>query len=328
MSISRRRFTAAALAVAATGACTGALAQDKYPSKPLRIIVPYPPGASTDALARALGQKLSTNMGVPVVVDNKPGAAGTMGTQLLAASAPDGYTIGIAVPSTHTLPIALSRKVPYDPIRDFTPLSLVASNPLAVVVNPNLPVKTLKELVEYARANPGKLPYGTSGAGTSQHLVGEMLNQLARINIVHVPYKGGSGALNDLLGGQIQVGFVVVPTVLSHVKAGKLRMLAVIDEKRYSELPEVPTNQEALPGFASVPSWLGVFGPAGLPPAITARLVAELQKAARDPELASYLNAGGMPVVGSNGEQFAARMREDIEGWTPIVKAGKLSAAD
>jgi tripartite-type tricarboxylate transporter receptor subunit TctC len=267
-------------------------------------------------------------MGVPVVVENKPGAAGTMGTQLLATAAPDGYTIGIAVPSTHTLPIALSRKVPYDPLKDFTPLSLVANNPLAIVVNPNVPVKTLKELVEYARANPGKLSYGTSGAGTSQHLVGEMLNQFAKINIVHVPYKGGSGSLNDLLSGQIQVAFVVVPTVLTHVKAGKLRMLAIIDEKRYSELPDVPTNTEVLPGFAPVPSWLGVFGPAGLPPSITARLVAELQKAARDPELANYLNAGGMPVIGSNGEQFAARLREDIDGWTPIVKAGKLSATD
>lgn len=328
MSISRRAFSAAALTVGVTGACIPAFAQDKYPSKPLRIIVPFPPGASTDALARALARKLSTNMGVPVVVENKPGAAGTMGTQLLATAAPDGYTIGIAVPSTHTLPIALSRKVPYDPLKDFTPLSLVANNPLAIVVNPNVPVKTLKELVEYARANPGKLSYGTSGAGTSQHLVGEMLNQFAKINIVHVPYKGGSGSLNDLLSGQIQVALVVVPTVLTHVKAGKLRMLAIIDEKRYSELPDVPTTTEALPGFAPVPSWLGVFGPAGLPPAITARLVAELQKAARDPELANYLNAGGMPVIGSNGEQFAARLREDIDGWTPIVKAKKLSATD
>jgi tripartite-type tricarboxylate transporter receptor subunit TctC len=328
MSISRRTFSTATAAFAASAACIVALAQDKYPSRPLRIIVPYPAGASTDALARALGHKLSTNMGVAVVVENKPGAAGTMGTQLLANSAPDGYTIGIAVPSTHTLPIALSRKVPYDPIKDFTPLSLVANNPLAVVVNPSVPATTLKELVEYARANPGKLSYGTSGAGTSQHLVGEMLNQFAKINIVHVPYKGGSGALNDLLGGQIQVAFVVVPTVLTHVKAGKLRMLAVIDERRYSELPTVPTSKEALPGFAPMPSWLGVFGPAGLPHAITARLVAELQKAVRDPELASYLNAGGMPVVGSNGEQFAARLRADIDGWTPIVKAGKLSAVD
>ena len=183
--------------------------------------------------------------------------------------------------------------------------------------------KTLRELVDYAKQNPGKLSYGTSGAGTAQHLVGEMLNQFAKIDIVHVPYKGGSGALNDLIGGQIQVGFVVVPTVLEHVKAGRLRMLAVVDDKRYSELPAVPTQREALPGFSPKTSWLGVFGPAKLPPAIATRLSAELQKAAQDPQLSHYLNTNGMPVVGSTGEEFAKRLRE---AW-PRVDRSTLGAA-
>ncbi len=321
MFTSRRIFTLLACATLAGAA----FAQDKYPSKTIRLIVPFPPGASTDILGRTIAQKLSTSMGVPVIVDNKGGASGTMGSEQLARSAPDGYTIGVAVPATHSLPVALARKVPYDPIKDFTPLSIIANNPLAIVVTPDLPVNNLRELVEYARKNPGKLSYGTSGAGTAQHLVGEMLNQFSHINIVHVPYKGGSGALNDLLGGQIQVGYVVVPTVLQHVKAGKLKMLAVIDDRRYSELPDVPTNREALPGFESKTSWLGIFGPANLPPAIAARLTSELQKAVRDPEVAKNLNAAGMPVVGSTGEQFAARIREDIEGWTPIIKAGKIT---
>lgn len=324
MSTTRRTFTVWALAAVSTRVP----AQDKYPGKPIRIIVPFPPGASTDNLARALGQKLSANMGVPVVVENRAGAGGITGTELLARSAPDGYTIGMAVPATHTLPVALSRKVPYDPIADFTPLSIVANNPLAVVVGPKVPVHTLKELVEYARARPGKLSYATSGAGSSQHLLGEMLNQFAGVNLVHVPYKGGSVALNDLLGGQIEVGYVVVSTVLPHVKAGKLKMLAVIDDRRYPPLPDVPTHLQALPGFEPKTSWLGVFGPAKMPPAITARLVVELQKAARDPELAGFLNASGMPVVGSNGDQFAARMREDIAGWTPIVRAARISIVD
>lgn len=321
MFTSRRLFTILACATLA-GAV---LAQDKYPSKPIRVIVPYPPGASTDLLGRTIAQKLSTNLGVPVIVDNKGGASGIIGSEMLARAAPDGYTIGVAVPSTHSLPVALSRKVPYDPIKDFTPLSIVANNPLAIVVTPDLPVNNLRELVEYARKNPGKLSYGTSGAGTAQHLVGEMLNRFANINIVHVPYKGGSGALNDLLGGQIQVGYVVVPTVLQHVKAGKLKMLAVIDDRRYSELPDVPTNREAMPGFEPKTSWLGFFGPANMPLAISARLTAELQKVVRDPEVARHLNSAGMPVVGSTGEQLAARLREDIDGWTPIVKAGKIT---
>ncbi len=321
MPISRRVLTLLACATLA-GAAFG---QDQYPSKPIRLIVPFPPGASTDLLGRALAQKLSTNMGVPVVVDNKGGAAGTMGSDLLARSAPDGYTIGVAVPATHSIPIALSRKLPYDALKDFTPLSIVANNPLAIVVAPSVPANTLRELVEYARKNPGKLMYGTSGAGTSQHLVGEMLNQFAKIDILHVPYKGGSPALNDLLGGQIQVGYVVVATVLGHVKAGKLKMLAVFDDRRYSELPNVPTNSEALPGFEPMTSWLGVFGPANMPRDLATRLSSELQKAVRDPEVAKYLNAHGMPAVGSTGEQLAARVSADVDGWTPIVKAGKIT---
>jgi tripartite-type tricarboxylate transporter receptor subunit TctC len=322
MSISRRAFTSALVGATLAGT---AMAQDNFPSKPIHMVVPYPPGGSTDILARAVAQQMGVNMGVSVIIDNRAGASGTMGTDYIARAEPDGYTIGVSVPGTLTLPVALSRKTPYDPIASFTPLSILATNPLAIVVPANLPVNSLSELVAYARKNPNKLSYGTSGAGTSEHLVGEMLNQFAKISIVHVPYKGGSSVLNDLLGGQIQVGYVVIATVLPHVKAGRLKMLAVIGEARYSELPNVPTNHEALPGFEPKTSWVGAIAPAKLPPAIAARLTAELQKAVRNPKTTKYLNAAGLPVVGSNGEAFAARIREDIAAWTPIVKAGNIT---
>lgn len=324
MQPTRRAFSALIL----TGMMGRAMATTQYPARPIKIIVPFPPGASTDLLGRALAHRMSINMGVPVVVENKAGASGIIGMELLAKAEPDGYTIGVTVPATHSLPVALNRKVPYDPLKDFTPLSIAARNPMAIVVNPSVPVKTLDELVSYARANPNKLTYGTSGGGTSQHLVGEMLNQFAKTQIVHVPYRGGAGALNDLLAGQIQVAFVVIPTVMKHVKAGKLRMLAVVDDQRYSELPDVPTQSEALPGFSPKTAWLGVFGPAKLPPEVASRLTAEVQKALQDPQLSHQLNTNGMPVVGSNAEQFAKRIREDIDGWTPIVRAGNIVATD
>ena len=305
--------------------CLKAVAQG-YPNRPITLIIPFPPGGSTDIVGRIVAEGLSKELGQQVVVDNRGGAGGAIGAKAISDASPDGYTIGVAVPGTHSIPIALSRKLPYDAIKDFTPLSIAASNPLAVVVAPTVPANNLRELVEYARKNPGKLAYGTSGAGTAQHLVGEMLNQFAKIDILHVPYKGGSPVLNDLLGGQIQVGYVVVATVLGHVKAGKLKMLAVLDDHRYSELPNVPTNSEALPGFEAMTSWLGIFGPAHMPPALASRLTSEIQKVLRDPEVAKYLNANGMPVVGSTGEQLAARIRADVEGWTPIVKAGKITA--
>lgn len=325
MKFTRRAFTVLACLSMATG---GALAQDKYPSKPIRIIVPFPPGASTDIIARTVAPRLSASMGVPVIVENRGGASGITGSDALARSVPDGYTIGIAVPATHSLPVALSRKMPYDPIKDFTPLGILVNNPLATVVTPDLPVNSLKELVDYARKHPGELSYGTSGAGSSQHLVGEMLNQFAKINIVHIPYKGGSGSLNDLLGGQIQVGQTVISSVLPHVKAGKLKMLAVMDEHRYSELPNVPTNHEALPGFNPLTSWIGMLGPAHMDPAVVARLETALRQVLREPAVAQSLNKNGMPVVASTAAEFSKRLREDIEGWTPIVKAGNISAAD
>lgn len=305
-----------------------AWAQERFPSRSIRMIVPYPAGAATDTLARALAQKLGSNLGVAVVVENRGGASGTIGTEQLAKSAPDGYTIGIAVPSTHSLPVALGRKVPYDPLQDFTPLGIMVSNPLAIVVTNDVPVTGLRELVEHARRNPGKLAYASSGGGTSQHLAAEMLSQFAGIHMIHVPYKGGTNSLADLLSGQIQVGFVAIPSVLQHVKAGKLRMLAVIDDKRSPELPDVPTCAEALPGFAPRASWIGMFGPARLPPAVSARLGAELRRALHDPEVTRYLSANGMPVVAGTGEEFAARLREDIETWGPIVRAARITASD
>lgn len=317
MNLSRRSLAAIALASLAGFA----FAQDKYPSKPIRLIVPYPPGASTDILARSLGQKLSTNMGVPVVVDNKAGASGIIGTAALAKAEPDGYTIGIAVPSTHTLPVALNRKVPYDPMKDFTPLSIVANNLLAIVVNPAVPAKTLRELVDYAKQNPGKLSYGTSGAGTAQHLVGEMLNQFAKIDIVHVPYKGASAAMGDLLGGRIQMMIDLVQTPLPNIQAGKLRPLGTTGAQRVALLPDVPTiAEQGLPGFQFA-TWIGIAAPAGTPKPIVDRLHAEMVKALAMPDLQAAFAKQGMQVAPSaSPEAFAQFMKSEHDRLGELIK--------
>jgi tripartite-type tricarboxylate transporter receptor subunit TctC len=312
------------LALAGLSIATTVSAQDVYPNKSIRLIVPYPPGGSTDILARALANKLTQNLGQPVIVENRPGASGIIGMDALVRSTPDGYTIGITVPSTHTIPFAMGRKLPYNPIKDFTPLGTLARNPIAIVVSASLPVESLKDLVEYSKKHPGELSYGTSGIGTSMHLVAEMLNQVAGIDLVHVPYQGGSPVVQGLLGGQIQVGFGVVPTLLPYVKGKRLKMLAIVDEERFAEAPNVPTGREAIPGFAPATSWLGAFGPPGMAAGRAKQINAELVKAMRDPELSRFARDAGMPVMTSTGEEFAARLREEIDAWTAIVRARKL----
>lgn len=311
-------------AVLLLGLASAAAAAQDYPNKPLRLIVPFPPGGSIDILARAFAPKLSAELGQPVVIDNKAGGGGVVGADLVANAAPDGYTIGLAVPSMLTLPTVLERKLSYDPAKDFTLVTVVAKNLLAIVVNPSLPVNSLKELVAYARANPGKLSYGSAGQGSSNHLIGEVLNQFAGIEMVHVAYRGTAPQMSDLLAGQIPVGVVTTASVLPHVKAGKLRMLAVFDDKRYSELPDVPTNHEALPGFEPKMSWTGVIAPAKVPTAVTRRLHDAFVKVGSDPEVRRNMNALGMPVVGGTPQQFSALVQAEIDFWKPIVRKGNI----
>lgn len=298
------------------------LAQD-YPNKALRLVVAYPPGASSDALARSVAQKMSQNLGQPIVVDNRAGASGNIGTEHVAKQAADGYTFMLGTDATHAANMHLTATPSFHPIRDFTPLTLAALNPIVLVVNPAVPARTLRELVDYGRANPDKIAYGSSGSGSPHHLAGELLKQVSGVPFLHVPYKGGAQAVTDVLGGQIPMVFSSLITVLPHIRSGKLRAIAVTQATRYAGLPEVPTFAETLPGF-EMNSWLGFFAPAGLPEAVTRRLNEELIKALRDPEVQPRLDAGGLIVATLSPADFAAMVRKEYEQRGRLISAAAV----
>jgi len=298
------------------------LAQD-YPNKALRLVVAYPPGASSDALARSVAQKMSQNLGQPIVVDNRAGASGNIGTEHVAKQAADGYTFMLGTDATHAANMHLTATPSFHPIRDFTPLTLAALNPIVLVVNPAVPARTLRELVDYGRANPDKIAYGSSGSGSPHHLAGELLKQMSGVPFLHVPYKGGAQAVTDVLGGQIPMVFSSLITVLPHIRSGKLRAIAVTQATRYAGLPEVPTFAETLPGF-EMNSWLGFFAPAGLPEAVTRRLNEELIKALRDPEVQPRLDAGGLIVATLSPADFAAMVRKEYEQRGRLISAAAV----
>src|SRR6266581_2207455 len=243
-----RGLQRAALAALLTVCVSGAWAQ-AYPTKPIRLVVPFPAGGTTDILAREVGQRLSMTLGQPVVIDNRPGAAGNIGAELVARSAPDGYTLLMGTVGTHAINASLYAKMPYDHVKDFAPVILVAGVPNVLVVNPEVPVKTVPELIAYAKANPGKLNFASSGSGTSIHLSGELFKTMTGVQMTHVPYKGSAPALTDLIGGQVQLMFDNLPSSLTFIKAGKLRALAVTSTTRAAALPDVPTVAEFVPGF-------------------------------------------------------------------------------
>jgi tripartite-type tricarboxylate transporter receptor subunit TctC len=303
----------------------GALGQ-AYPSKPIRMVAPYPPGASIDIVARLIGQKMGESMGQAFIVDNKAGASGAIGSEFLARAAPDGYTIGFGNPSTHVLPVALKKKMPYDAVKDFTPISGIAKNILAIAVHPAVPVKNIRELVDYAKANPGKVSYGTPGSGTSHHLIGEMLNEVAGIDMLHIPYKGGGPAVADLLSGQIPMNIASLTTVTPYIKNGRARIIAILDDRRYVELPDVQTGIESFPGFEAKASWTGLFGPAGLPPEIVTRLYTEMRKALGDPEVKKKLEANGFEIIASPPAEFRAFLESDIALWSRVARARNIKS--
>jgi len=312
----------------ATGAlvaafAAGAWAQPNlspYPTKPIRIVVPFPAGGTTDVLARAAAQKLTESLGQPVVVDNRPGAGGNIGAELVAKSAPDGYTLLMGTVGTHAINPSLYPKMPYDHVRDFAPIILVAGVPNVLVVNPSLPVNSVQELIAYAKANPGKLNFASSGNGTSIHLSAELFKTMAGVQMTHVPYKGSAPALQDLVGGQVQLMFDNLPSSLALIKAGKLKALAVTSKTRAPALPEVPTMAESgLPGFEAS-SWFGLLGPAGTPqPAIT-KVNAEIAKWLATPEAKEKLIAQGANVAGGTPEDFARHIAAETAKWQKVVK--------
>jgi tripartite-type tricarboxylate transporter receptor subunit TctC len=300
---------------------SGAAFAQAWPTKPLKMIVPFPPGGAVDILGRAISQKLSDATGQPVVVDNRAGAGGAVGSEAAAKSPNDGYTLLMGSTSTISINPALVSKPTYDPQHDFTPVSQVAFVPHMLVASMAVPVANLREFIAYAKANPGKLNYASAGNGTPHHIAAEMFKQLAGVEMVHVPYKGTGPAINDLLAGQISFMSVEVLAALPHVRAGKLRALGMATANRSEVAPEIPTVAEAgLPGF-EVTAWYGVFAPAGSPPAAVQRVAAEVAKAVREADFRERLANLGATPVGSNPEEFAKFLRVENVRWANAVKA-------
>ena len=295
-----------------------------YPAKPIRLIVPFPPGGSADILARAIGQKAGEGLGQTLVVENRPGAGTAIGAEALAKSAPDGYAVMIGTVSSHAINPALNPKLPFDPVKDFTAVSLVATIPFAMIVHPSVQAKNVQEFVALARAKPGSLNYSSAGNGTSNHLAGELFKSMAGIDIVHIPYKGSAPALNDLVAGQVALMFDLVLTAAPHVKSGAARGLAVTGAQRSSVLPELPTVAESgLPGY-EVSAWFGIFAPAGVPEPVVQRLNAEFVKALRDSDLRQRLASQGAEPLTSTPAEFAAYLRSEIDKWGKVVKAAGM----
>ncbi len=300
-----------------------ALAQ-AWPAKSIRLVVPYPPGGSTDLLARTIGVKIGEALGQQVIVDNRAGAGGMLGSDIVARSAPDGYTILLGTGATHGLTLLLSKTIPYDPVKDFTAITAAVEVPIILVVHPSIPGSTAKDLIDWAKKNPGKLAFGSSGTGSPHHLSGELLKQVAGIDMVHVPYKGAAPAVQDLIGNQIPAVFTTLSTALPHIKGGKIRAVGFVEAKRQASVPEIPTIGESVPGYVMPASWLGFFAPAGLPDAILKRLNAEIVKAVQSPEIRARLEGAGMPVVGTSSDEFARMVKDDIETFRRIVSAAGI----
>ena len=313
------------VALALLAACaTGIAGAQPYPSRAVRIIVPVPPGGGVDFLSRALGQKLSDSIGVPVIIDNRPGASAAIGTEQLARSAPDGYTLMMAYSAHATNPI-FNSKLPYDTAKDFAALVHVGYIPLLLVVHPSLPATSVKQLIALAKARPGQIQYASGGAGAGAHLSGELLKHMAGIDLIHVPYKGNAPALNDVIGGQVPIMFDTITTCIQHARAGRLRMLAVTSAKRTAQAPEAPTMAEAgLPGF-EVSAWYVMLAPAQTPREIVGRLNSELNKAMNDPDLRSRLSNQGVELVGGSAEQADSFIRSEVSRWQKIIKATGMS---
>jgi tripartite-type tricarboxylate transporter receptor subunit TctC len=277
-----------------------------YPTKPIRMVVPFPGGGAMDTVARALGNRLAEALGQQVVVDNRGGAGGTIGADIVAKAAPDGYTLVLTGGPPHLAYPFLMKNVPFDTVKDFTPIIRAAIAPQAIVAHPSLPVASVRELIDYAKKNPGKLSYGTPGIGTGPHLGGMLLNRMAGIDLVHVGYRGGAPALADVVGGQIPVAMLVLSTVIPHARSGKLRLIGLLDPQRAKAAPDTPTIAEAaLPGYAAPDQWIGIFGPAHLPGAIVSQLNAAVQKALVLPDVASRLETAGFEVRAGSPQEFA-----------------------
>ncbi len=320
------RAVAAILGLAAIAAPTvGALAQPVYPSKPIRLIVPFPPGGGTDMIARTVAQKLADQNQWNVVVDNRPGAGGNLGVDAAAKSAPDGYTLVMGQTSNLAINPSLYAKLPYDPLKDQVPVALVSSSPIVMAAPAKSPYKTFADVVAAAKAKPDGITLGFSGNGTVAHLAGELAENAAGIQLRHVPYKGAAQAMTDLVGGQIDLYMSSVPTLLGQVRNGKLRAIVLTSTKRSAQLPDTPTLEESgYKGFEAV-TWFGILAPAGTPAAIVQQLNKAINRALEQPDVAEKLRSEGGEVLGGSPEKFSNLLRTDVPRWAQIVKASGAS---
>ena len=322
---------ALALAVAVAAAALQAIplpaAAQAWPVKPVRFVSPYPPGGANDVLARILAQKLGETMGQPFLVENRAGAAGNLGAELVARAAPDGYTLLMGQASNLTINVSLMAKMPYDPVKDLAPVTLVASTPNLLVVHPSLPVKTVKDLVALAKARPGALNYASSGTGTAGHLAGELFNRAAGVKMVHIPYKGAAPALTDLVAGHVHLYFTSPISAQPFTRSGRLRQVAVTSLKRSPSSPDLPTVAESgFPEF-DVVSWWGVLTPAGAPKEVISRLHAEIVKAIALPDIrAKFSDQGADPAASNTPEQFVAFQAAEFARWKKVIETGKITA--
>jgi tripartite-type tricarboxylate transporter receptor subunit TctC len=310
----------ASLSIALAGATGVASAQD-YPAKSIRMVVPFPPGGFSDVFARVIGGKMHESWGQQVVVDNRPGAGGNIGADIVAKSPPDGYSLVMGTIGTHAINATLFSRLPYDPIRDFVAVAFVVGADGLLVVHPSLPVRSTKELIALARSKPGALTYASAGAGTTSHLAGELFKSMTKTDITHVPYKGNVPAITDLLSGQTTMLFATLPTVLPQVQANRLRPLAVLGKTRSAALPNMPTLSEAGLKDFEVSNWTGVFAPAGTPSAIVTKLNTEIVRIMRLPDVQERLPRQGLTFVAGTPQQFAAFVRSEKDKWGALVKA-------
>lgn len=298
---------------------------DEYPSKPIRIIVPAAAAGPTEITTRLLANEITKTLKQPIIVEAKPGGGGNLGMNLVAKAPPDGYTIGIATTGTHAINQTLYKSMPFDPIKDFAPITLLVQYPLIFVVNPSVPAKNVKEFIAYAKDNPGKLNRASGGSGTSMHLSGELFQSMAGLNLPHIPYKGSAPALTDLTGGQVQLMFDSMITALPLVKDGKLRALAVTGDKRSPAVPDIPTVAESgVPGYSAV-GWIGAVAPAGTPPEIINKLNAAFVAALKNPEISAKLLSQAAEPVGNTPAEFSAFIKAETQKWSKTVKESGAS---
>jgi tripartite-type tricarboxylate transporter receptor subunit TctC len=319
------RFGSAAVALALACAMPMGYGQDAYPSRNVQIVVPYTPGTGADILARILGAKLAERWKVGVITDNRAGATGNIGTDFVAKAAPDGYTLLCTATSFGTNP-ALNPKLPFDPVKNFTPVALLATSVVAVLINPQSPAKTMREFIDLARSQPGKLYYSSPGNGGPQHLAMELLKLEAKIDLVHVPYKGMAGAISDLVGGHVQATITALQTAAPHVQSGKLRMLSVMSAERAPAFPDVPTLKELGYPNLQIDTWYGMMAPAGTPALAIAKLNAELNALLREPEIRELLAKQGMIPAGGPPERLGTLVKSELERWSRVVAAAGIKA--